>query len=134
MAKTPEQPVPVEVKPRGPWVTRVEAIVVLVLATLFLVWVVVIVVRQNRAGEGIEVIRGQADADPYLVDLNTADVQELMLLPGIGKVRSQRIIDWRKEHGAFTSLDQVRKATGLSANGIEKLKPYVRLATTGNDL
>jgi len=116
---------PAEVPPRGPWVTRTEAAAVLALATIFLVAVLVIAVRQHRAGERIAVIRAETAGAEYHIDLNTAGVQELMLLPGIGTVRSQRIVDWREAHGPIKSLDDIRQATGLSASGAEKLREFI---------
>ena len=111
--------------PRQPWVTRAEAAVVLALAAIFLAAVLVIVVRQHRAGARIEVIQAEAAGAEYRIDLNTAGVQELMLLPGIGEVRSQRLVDWREANGRIASLDDLREATGLGASGVEKLREFI---------
>jgi len=110
---------------RHPWVTRAEAATVLVLAAIFLVAVLVIVIRQHRAGARIEVIRAEAAGAEYRIDLNTAGVQELMLLPGIGEVRSQRLVDWREANGRIASLEDIREATGLSASSVEKLREFI---------
>lgn len=47
------------------------------------------------------------------LDLNTATVADLDALPGIGPVLAQRIVDWRTEHGRFTSVEQLREVTGI---------------------
>jgi competence protein ComEA len=47
------------------------------------------------------------------VDLNSATVADLDALPGIGPVLAQRIVDWRTEHGRFTSVEQLREVTGI---------------------
>lgn len=47
------------------------------------------------------------------VDLNSATVADLDALPGLGPVLAQRIVDWRTEHGRFTSVEQLREVTGI---------------------
>jgi competence protein ComEA len=42
------------------------------------------------------------------LNLNTASVEELEKLPGIGKVIAQRIVEYRKTHGAFNSLEELK--------------------------
>ena len=42
-----------------------------------------------------------------LVPLNTADLDRLDTLPGVGPVLAQRIVDWRTSHGRFTSVDEL---------------------------
>ncbi|MEH3076180.1 MAG: helix-hairpin-helix domain-containing protein [Quadrisphaera sp.] len=42
------------------------------------------------------------------VDLNSATLAELDALPGVGPVLAQRILDWRSEHGRFTSVDHAK--------------------------
>jgi competence protein ComEA len=61
------------------------------------------------------------------VDLNTATASELDALPGIGPVLAQRVIDWRTEHGGFTSVDQLREVSGLGGKKFDTLAPLVRV-------
>ena len=48
------------------------------------------------------------------VDLNTADLQTLMTLPGVGAARAQAILDYRAAHGNFAALDEAAKVKGIS--------------------
>ena len=52
-----------------------------------------------------------------LVNINCADVDELMTLPGIGEVLAGRIIAYREEHGAFASIDEITQVQGIG-NGV----------------
>ncbi len=61
------------------------------------------------------------------VDLNAATANDLDALPGIGPVLAQRVIDWRTEHGAFTSVDQLRQISGLGGKKFDALAPLVRV-------
>ena len=47
------------------------------------------------------------------VNLNQADLPTLDGLPGVGPVLAQRIIDWRAEHGRFTSVDELGEVSGI---------------------
>ncbi|HUR13879.1 MAG TPA: helix-hairpin-helix domain-containing protein [Mycobacteriales bacterium] len=62
-----------------------------------------------------------------LLDLNTAAVQDLDGLPGIGPVLAQRIVDWRTEHGRFASVDQLREVSGIGESKYASLKSKVRV-------
>ncbi len=61
------------------------------------------------------------------VDLNTATLQQLDVLPGVGPVTAQRILDWRAAHGRFTSVDQLREVTGIGQARLARLKDLVRV-------
>jgi competence protein ComEA len=58
-------------------------------------------------------------------NLNTAGVAELDALPKVGPVLAQRIVDWRKEHGAFTSVEELDAVDGVGPKMLEALLPLV---------
>ena len=62
-----------------------------------------------------------------VVDLNTATLEELDALPGVGTVTAQRILDWRAAHGRFTSVDQLRQVSGIGQARLAQLKHLVRV-------
>ncbi len=55
--------------------------------------------------------------DAQLVNINTAGAEELMTLPGIGKVRAASIIEYRREEGSFEKTEDIMKVKGIK-NGI----------------
>ena len=57
------------------------------------------------------------------LNLNTATKEELVALSGIGPARAQAILDYRSQHGAFKSVDELKDVKGIGARRFEKLKP-----------
>lgn len=60
-----------------------------------------------------------------LIDLNTAGLDELDTLPGVGPVTAQSILDWRDENGGFTSVDELLEVDGIGPVTLAKLTPLV---------
>ena len=67
-------------------------------------------------------------APTQLVDLNTAGVDELTTLPGIGERLAKRIVDYRTEHGPFESLEALMEVSGIGEKKLEELRDYVTVA------
>jgi competence protein ComEA len=70
---------------------------------------------------------GSGSAAGAMVSLNTADAAALDTLPGVGPVLAQRIIDWRTEHGRFTSVDELGEVSGIGDKLMSQLRPKVTL-------
>jgi len=60
-----------------------------------------------------------------LLNINTATVDELIELPGIGEVRAQAIVDYRNQNGPFTSVDGLLAVEGISESVVDELRPLV---------
>jgi len=61
------------------------------------------------------------------VNLNTATVQELDSLPGIGPVLAGRIVAWRKTNGRYKSVEDLRQVSGVGDAKFADLRPLVRI-------
>ncbi|HEY7717992.1 MAG TPA: ComEA family DNA-binding protein, partial [Pedococcus sp.] len=62
---------------------------------------------------------------PGPVNLNTATAAVLEELPGVGPVLAQRILDWRTEHGRFTSVDELAEVSGIGEKMFAQLQGKV---------
>lgn len=65
---------------------------------------------------------------PALVDINTATLDELQTLTGIGPVIAQRIIDYRTENGAFTSIEELLNVKGIGEATLNKFRDRVTVS------
>ena len=61
------------------------------------------------------------------VDLNAANLAALDTLPGVGPVLAQRILDWRAQHGRFSSVDELGEVSGIGDKLLEQIRPKVRV-------
>lgn len=60
-----------------------------------------------------------------LVDINTASLEELCTLPGIGKARAEAIIAYRQENGSFTTIEDIMLVSGIKSGMYEDLKDKI---------
>lgn len=75
---------------------------------------------------------GALTAEEFLklssTDLNAADRQQLMALPGVGEVLSRRIMDYREENGGFAAVEELVRVKGIGEKTLEKVRKYVYVA------
>jgi len=81
-----------------------------------------IVVPKRGAGTAQS---GGAPSPTAPLDLNSATVEQLDALPGIGPTTAQKIVDYRQEHGAFHSVAELDAVPGIGQGRIEQLKGLV---------
>lgn len=62
---------------------------------------------------GIVPISSTESSESGLVNINTADAEMLKTLPGIGEAKAADIIAYREEHGAFSSIEDIKNVSGI---------------------
>lgn len=62
-----------------------------------------------------------------LISINSAPIEELILLPGIGTALAERIIAYREEHGGFRTMEELMKVSGIGQVKYERIKEFISL-------
>lgn len=64
------------------------------------------------------------EASGGLVNINAADADTLMELPGVGEATARAIIESREQLGPFTSLDDLLRVNGIGEKKLERIRPH----------
>jgi competence protein ComEA len=68
-----------------------------------------------------------SSADDGRININTADVTELQQIPGIGESRAAAILAYRRDHGDFSSIEDIMQVSGIKNALFEKMKDYITI-------
>ena len=66
---------------------------------------------------------------PQIVDINTATVEELRIIPGTGNGLLYRLLKYRERLGGFINIDQIKETYGMTDSSFALMQPYLKLNT-----
>ncbi len=78
--------------------------------------------RKESVAETAADTGGTADGK---VNINTADISQLLTVPGIGQTRAEAVLAYRQEHGSFQCIEDIMKVSGIKNGLFEKMKDYI---------
>lgn len=98
------------------------SILILIISFLFARWTNI--PQESRA---LPATRGYSiEYGPYeKIDINSAGVDKLKMIPGVGDVLAERIIEFRKKNGSFLNLNDLEKVNGIGKKKTENLERFV---------
>ena len=72
-------------------------------------------------------IAGSVEGAPPtgVVNINTATVDQLQLLPRVGPALAGRIVDFREANGEFRTVDEIVAVKGIGERSFENLEPFI---------
>lgn len=114
------------------WRTREVAIVLAVCAAGLVLLAVRYAARPLAVPEQVPVDPVRSQAATERINPNTASIGSLQRLPGIGQVKAQAILDYRRAHGpqAFRCPADLATVKGIGPTTVEHLAPFLVFPTT----
>jgi competence protein ComEA len=88
----------------------------------------IVVAKKGATGPGPPssgTTTGSGTGGSELVNINTATLDQLETLPGIGEVLAQRIVDYREENGPFRTVEDLLEVSGIGDATLADLKPHI---------
>jgi len=71
--------------------------------------------------------QSNTDTKDGKVNINIADEEDFMTLPGIGESKAKSIVSYREEHGGFSSIEDLKNITGIKDGVYSKIKDYITI-------
>jgi competence ComEA-like helix-hairpin-helix protein len=62
---------------------------------------------------------------PQKININTADEAALQMLPGIGSVLAERIVEWRQTNGYFTAVQDLLAVEGIGEGKLNEIRDFI---------
>lgn len=90
-----------------------------------LVMVVCLVVFVPAAGFSAQAVAAKTTVGSSVVAVNSATVEQLQTLPGIGKVTARSIVEYRKAHGSFAKAEDLLQVKGIGKQTLEKIRGHI---------
>jgi competence protein ComEA len=84
-------------------------------------------VSGGSAVSGGSTASGAGAGAGHIVDLNAATQADLETLPGVGAVTARHILDWRAQHGRFSSVAQLQQVSGIGPSKYAAIAARVRV-------
>lgn len=69
--------------------------------------------------------KAQSYEEVTMVNINTADVEELKQLPNVGVKIAQNIVEYREEHGSFKTVEEIKNVSGIGEQSYIILRPLI---------
>lgn len=70
--------------------------------------------------------------EPLHININTADINTLTRLNGIGEVKAKAIIEYRQQNGPFRTIEEIKNVKGIGEATFQKIKDRIIVGTEGS--
>lgn len=110
-----------------------ERLILISITAVFIMLLIIAAVGQHNGNDRQSLSSlSHANASGWIYDgkinINTADAQALMQIPGIGDALSARILAYREANGPFTTIDELTNVKGIGEGTLRKIQDFI---TTG---
>lgn len=81
----------------------------------------------SNANTNINVSKEGNTAEEGIININTASLEELQKINGVGEVKAKSIINYREKNGGFKSIDEMKNIEGIGDKTFEKMKDQITI-------
>lgn len=81
----------------------------------------------SNANTNINVSKEGNTAEDGIININTASLEELQKINGVGEVKAKSIINYREKNGGFKSIDEMKNIEGIGDKTFEKMKDQITI-------
>ena len=118
-------------------ITKKSKVAIIVIGSIFVIGILILVANNlmetsqkgKKVQKEIGILKGE-NGEFKKVNINKANMETLVKLPGIGPVKAKAIIDYREKIGKFESIYDLTRVKGIGKETMSKLEPY--LETVGD--
>lgn len=79
----------------------------------------------EKGAPGVDEKGSQGAEQAGKINLNTATLEDLQKIPGIGEVRARAVLTYRDEIGRFQTIDEIQQVPGIKGKTYEKIADYI---------
>ena len=83
--------------------------------------------HQREESEIVDQFHAEQIATNGKIDINSASVNQLQMLPNIGEVLAERIVEYRKQSGPFNTIDDLLCVNGIGEKTLDDLRQYITI-------
>ncbi|HEY8421824.1 MAG TPA: helix-hairpin-helix domain-containing protein [Thermoclostridium sp.] len=87
--------------------------------------------EQHETNDNITGSAKENSKEPFYININTADIDTLTKLHGIGKVKAKAIIEYREQNGPFNKIEDIKNVKGIGEATFLKIKDRIIVGTEG---
>ena len=80
----------------------------------------------NETANELYIVK-EEESNNSLVNINSASLEELQTLPGVGASKAEKIISYREENGPFNTIEDIKNVSGIGDALYEKFKDYITI-------
>ncbi len=85
----------------------------------------IIIPDKTNPTAAVPALNANSGSEGDLININTAEKEDLEKIPGVGPVTAQKIIDYREGHGTFNKIDDMKNISGIGEKTFEKMKDKI---------